>query len=123
MTRQPALTQVDGWTVEMAGVCGTAYSWEATEFGTGIVVRPDRQFVGRDECVESWNSFAVRVIESSTTAAYKRALACVDRVFQEDSTKPPPILPDFCKLGDDKFEAVIHLAEAYARIKYGKGGE
>jgi hypothetical protein len=37
---------------------------------------------------------------------FDHALKCVDRVFQVDST-------DFCNAGDDKFEAVVKLAEAY----------
>ncbi len=45
--------------------------------------------------------------------AHHHAIECVDRVFQCDSKKPPPILPEFCRIGDDKFEAVVRLARAY----------
>lgn len=41
------------------------------------------------------------------------ALRCVDRVFQVGGQPEAPLLPDFCGLGDDKFEAVVKLGEAY----------
>jgi len=43
------------------------------------------------------------------------ALRNVDRVFQRCGENPNPILPDFCKLGEDKFVAVVRLAEKYAQ--------
>jgi hypothetical protein len=48
---------------------------------------------------------------------FLRAVDCVDRVFQMDSTKPPPLLPDFVRPGDDKFEAVVRLAEEYIALR------
>lgn len=48
---------------------------------------------------------------------YRRAIECVDRVFQEGGQEQPPILPDFLQLGDDKFEGVIKLAEEYIRFR------
>lgn len=48
---------------------------------------------------------------------HRHSLNCVDRVFQADSTKSAPLLPDFLQYGDDKFEGVIKLAEAYLADK------
>jgi hypothetical protein len=48
---------------------------------------------------------------------YHVAINAADRVFQVDSTKPPPLLPDFLKLGDCKFEGVVKLAEAYLELQ------
>lgn len=45
---------------------------------------------------------------------FRSALRHVDRVFQRCGENPNPILPDFCKLGEDKFVAVVRLAEKYA---------
>lgn len=47
--------------------------------------------------------------------AYKHALDCVDRVFQVGGQPEPPLLPDFCQLNDDKFLAVIRLAEEFVK--------
>lgn len=47
---------------------------------------------------------------------FDHALECVDRVFQKKENNPDPILPDFCKPGEDKFRAVIRLAEAYQKL-------
>jgi septal ring factor EnvC (AmiA/AmiB activator) len=47
---------------------------------------------------------------------HNEALDCVDEVFQSDSTKPPPVLPDFLMAGEDKFEGVIKLAERYKQL-------
>lgn len=51
---------------------------------------------------------------------FNHAIDCVDRVFQVESGKPPPILPDYCRLGESKFAAVPRMAEdlvvAQARI-------
>lgn len=44
---------------------------------------------------------------------YHKAMECVDRVFQEDSKREPPLLPDFLTLGESKFEGVVKLARAY----------
>lgn len=57
-----------------------------------------------DEAVEAW---------ALMTRLYDHALGCVDRVFQQCAEIPEPILPDFCHLGEDKFEAVVRLAELY----------
>jgi len=46
---------------------------------------------------------------------FRAALRNVDRAFQTCSENPNPILPDFCKLGEDKFVAVVRLAEKYAQ--------
>ena len=48
---------------------------------------------------------------------FERALASVDCAFQVDSGKPSPILPDYCRLGEDKFEAVERLAKDYRELK------
>lgn len=45
--------------------------------------------------------------------AYDHAINCVDRVFQADSTKPPPLLPDYLQIGACKFEGILELAEDY----------
>lgn len=45
------------------------------------------------------------------------ALDAVDRVFQVDSTKPPPLLPDFLLAGESKFGGVVKLAEAYLELR------
>jgi hypothetical protein len=50
-------------------------------------------------------------------AVYEHAIECVDRVFQIDSRKPPPLLPNFARLGECKFRAVIRLAEDYLRLQ------
>lgn len=47
---------------------------------------------------------------------YLHALKQVDRIFQPCKENPEPILPDFCKLGEDKFKAVVRLAERYASM-------
>lgn len=47
--------------------------------------------------------------------AFVKALACVDQAFQPDG-KPEAILPDFCRLGDDKFEAVPRLAREHKQL-------
>lgn len=49
--------------------------------------------------------------------AYNYAIDCVDRVFQSGGQPEPPLLPDFCTLGDDKFLAVIRLARNYLDVK------
>lgn len=49
--------------------------------------------------------------------AFGHAIGCVDRVFQQDNTQPLPILPDFLKLGEDKFEGVVKLALAYKELE------
>lgn len=48
---------------------------------------------------------------------YDVAISAADRVFQVDSTKPPPLLPGFLQLGDCKFEGVVKLAEAYKELQ------
>lgn len=50
---------------------------------------------------------------------FDAALSHVDRVFQVNSKESPPILPDFCDIGEDKFAAVERLARDYARMKAG----
>lgn len=49
--------------------------------------------------------------------AFDHAIECVDRVFQVESKKPPPLLPNFARLGECKFRAVIRLAEDYLRLQ------
>lgn len=53
--------------------------------------------------------------------AYKQmfdhAIACIDRVFQKCEENPHPILPNFCRLGADKFEAVILLAQEFVKVR------
>jgi len=48
--------------------------------------------------------------------AFGKALSCVDSVFQPQST-PEAILPEFCTIGDDKFEAVPRLAKEFLALK------
>lgn len=48
---------------------------------------------------------------------YAKALEAVDRVFQTDCTKRPPLLPDFLGLGDCKFKGVVKLAKAYLELE------
>jgi len=47
---------------------------------------------------------------------YLHALKQVDRIFQPCREHPEPILPGFCKLGEDKFKAVVRVAERYASM-------
>lgn len=44
---------------------------------------------------------------------FNHALDCLNQVFQVESRKPPPLLPDFLKLGEDKFRGAVRLAVAY----------
>lgn len=44
-----------------------------------------------------------------------RALHTVNKVFQP-GCKEPAILPEFCLPGDDKFEAVVRLAQEYKEL-------
>lgn len=48
---------------------------------------------------------------------FESALSNVDRVFQLCQENPEPILPDFAILGEDKFRAVVRLAEEYKRMQ------
>lgn len=48
---------------------------------------------------------------------FEHSLSCVDRVFQIDSTKPEPLLPDFLSAGECKFRGVVKLAEAYVELR------
>ena len=41
----------------------------------------------------------------------------LDSVFQVDSTKPPPLLPNYCQLGERKDAAVIRLAKDYIAMR------
>jgi hypothetical protein len=47
---------------------------------------------------------------------FKHAIHQVDLVFQQCVEIPNPILPDFAKLGEDKFLAVVRLAKEYKRL-------
>lgn len=47
---------------------------------------------------------------------YQHAIDCVDRVFQECTENPKPILPDFLGIGEDKFDGVVKLAEKYRAV-------
>lgn len=48
---------------------------------------------------------------------FESALSNVDRVFQLCTENPEPILPNFAILGEDKFRAVVRLAEDYKRLR------
>lgn len=48
---------------------------------------------------------------------FRHAIACVDAVFQEIPGQPPPLLPEFLLLGDDKFEGVKKLASEYLSLR------
>jgi hypothetical protein len=49
---------------------------------------------------------------------HRHALEQVDRVFQYESrTIHDPILPGFAHVGEDKFEAVVRLAQAYKKLE------
>lgn len=50
-------------------------------------------------------------------AAHGRALDAVGKVFQDCSGKSEPILPDFLLPGEDKFQGVVKLAEAYVNLQ------
>ena len=62
----------------------------------------------------------IRNVKESDDSSYKEmlhdALECVDKCFQSRSDREPPILPDFCLAGDNKFEAVVRLARDYAKL-------
>lgn len=47
---------------------------------------------------------------------YKNAIDNVDIVFQECSENPHPILPDFLRLGEDKFKGVVKLAKEHRSL-------
>lgn len=53
--------------------------------------------------------------------AFKSSLAyavdCVDKCFQTGGQPEPPILPDFCEIGESKFEACVRLAQEYKRLE------
>lgn len=65
------------------------------------------------------NELATVKAERDSLKQYKtmflHALECVDRVFQVESKKPAPLLPDFLKLGECKFRGVERLAVAYLK--------
>jgi hypothetical protein len=46
---------------------------------------------------------------------FENAIKNIDRVFQVAHRQHPPLLPDFLKLGEDKFEGAIRLAIAYLK--------
>ena len=48
---------------------------------------------------------------------HRQALRCVDQVFQEGEDGQPAILPNYCKLGHNKFQAVITLADEFVELK------
>jgi hypothetical protein len=48
---------------------------------------------------------------------FEYALNCVDRVFQPGGQPEPPLLPDFLRFGESKFQGVVKLAEEYIRIE------
>lgn len=84
--------------------CGFA-AFESSEILSALIIACDRleKTKGLSQGLESYKSM------------YKQALEAVDQVFQECSTNPNPILPDFLGLGDDKFKGVVRLAKEYGR--------
>jgi len=48
---------------------------------------------------------------------HRHALDSVDQVFQSCDEVPHPLLPDFCRVGEDKFRAVVRLANRYISIR------
>lgn len=48
---------------------------------------------------------------------FESALGNVDRVFQLCQENPEPILPDFAIAGENRFRAVVRLAEDYKRLR------
>lgn len=75
--------------------------------------------LGHVDTIEA--ELATAKAEVERLQAYKQmfdhAIACIDRVFQQCSENPHPILPDFCRLGADKFEAVILLAQEFVKVR------
>jgi len=66
---------------------------------------------------KKWESKQVEPEEENQyKVLHKEALEHVDRVFQECTENPEPVLPDFAQLGENKFAAVVRLAEDYKRI-------
>lgn len=48
---------------------------------------------------------------------YNHAINCVDAVFHtKGKGSTPPMLPDFLDLGEDKFEGIKKLAQAYLSL-------
>lgn len=48
---------------------------------------------------------------------HRHALDSMDQVFQSCDEIPHPLLPDFCRVGEDKFRAVIRLANSYISLR------
>jgi len=78
-----------------------------------LTLSPSQQ----EEVVRRVNAYdAMQIQIDALTNGFNHAIECVDRAFQVDSRKPPPILPDFLSLGEDKFKGVIKLAAAYKAL-------
>lgn len=68
----------------------------------------------RDECDDLAARLSAAEAElQQYKGLHHHAIKCVDRVFQQCTENPQPLLPDFLGIGDDKFEGVVKLAEAY----------
>lgn len=48
---------------------------------------------------------------------HRHALDSVDQVFQSCDEVPHPLLSDFCRVGEDKFRAVVRLANSYISVR------
>jgi hypothetical protein len=84
-------------------------AWEKQKHRADAAEAKVRELEGKLEATEG-NLASYKML-------YHVAINAADRVFQVDSTKPPPLLPDFLKLGDCKFEGVVKLAEAYLELQ------
>lgn len=117
-------------------VAELAYSVYSGRYGTGqslerLAERGGFHASEMDEYVPDWRDRASELTALRAKLAeaererdtYKRlhrhALDCVDQVFQQCTEIPNPILPDFCQVGEDKFRAVIRLANEYQRLAAG----
>lgn len=60
---------------------------------------------------------SVKRHDESVSLAFNECMEHIDRVFQVEGGKPPPLLPDFLRLGESKPEGVYKLAKEYLRLK------
>jgi hypothetical protein len=58
------------------------------------------------------NDYAARL-----EAAYNAGIEKLDSVFQVRNDRPEPLLPDFLRLGECKFEGVVKLAREYLALR------
>ena len=107
------------WSVYTPGenVCGIEHlmSQLSGADGTHIAVL---QLNDADYIAEACNAYPNLVAElASYKSSHTQALEYVDQVFQVCAESPRPILADYAKLGENKFAAVVRLAEDYVKLK------